>query len=88
MLTKLFGAALVSVSALVVAGAAYAADYNWTFQTSETAGEPGFVNKQKWAESVNKMSGGRIEIELLPIGSVVRTPTRWKPSAPASCRAI
>ena len=71
MIKKLLGAALVSVSAMVVAGAAFAADYNWTFQTSETAGEPGFVNKQKWAESVNKMSGGRIEIELLPIGSVV-----------------
>ena len=71
MIKKFLGAALVSVSAMVVAGAAFAADYNWTFQTSETAGEPGFVNKQKWAESVNKMSGGRIEIELLPIGSVV-----------------
>ncbi len=71
MLRKLLGATAVAVSALILSGASMAADYNWTFQTSETAGEPGFVNKQKWAESVKQMSGGRIEIELLPIGSVV-----------------
>lgn len=71
MLKKLLGAAILSVSALSLSGAAIAADYNWTFQTSETAGEPGFINKQKWAESVKEMSGGRIEIEILPIGAVV-----------------
>ncbi|TYC49312.1 TRAP transporter substrate-binding protein [Rhodobacterales bacterium] len=71
MLKKFLGAAIVSVSAIALSGAAFAADYNWTFQTSETAGEPGFVNKQKWAENVEKMSGGRIEIEILPIGAVV-----------------
>ncbi|MEX0956663.1 MAG: TRAP transporter substrate-binding protein [Rhizobiaceae bacterium] len=71
MLKKLLGTATIALSALVLSGAAFAADYNWTFQTSETAGEPGFVNKQKWAESVKEMSGGRIEIEILPIGSVV-----------------
>ena len=71
MLKKLLGHALVTASALLVSGAAMAADYNWTFQTSETAGEPGFINKQKWAESVKEMSGGRIEIEILPIGAVV-----------------
>ncbi|MEQ8308837.1 MAG: TRAP transporter substrate-binding protein [Hoeflea sp.] len=71
MITKILGRALVAASALLVSGAAMAADYNWTFQTSETAGEPGFINKQKWAESVKEMSGGRIEIEILPIGAVV-----------------
>jgi TRAP-type C4-dicarboxylate transport system substrate-binding protein len=87
MLKKLLGHALVTASALLVSGAAMAADYNWTFQTSETAGEPGFINKQKWAESVKEMSGGRIEIEILPIGAVVRTLTHSMLSAPASCRA-
>ena len=46
-------------------------EYSWTFQTSETAGEPGFVNKQKWAALVNEMSGGRIEIDIQPIGAIV-----------------
>lgn len=63
--------AAVTVSLVAMSGAALAADYNWTFQTSETAGEPGFVNKTKWAEDVGTLSGGRIAIEILPIGSVV-----------------
>jgi len=71
MLKGILSRALVTASAILVCGAAMAADYNWTFQTSETAGEPGFINKQKWAESVKEMSGGRIEIEILPIGAVV-----------------
>lgn len=57
--------------AAAVPGAALAAEYNWTFQTSETAGEPGFVNKTKWAEEVERLSGDRIAIEILPIGAVV-----------------
>ncbi|WP_163025976.1 TRAP transporter substrate-binding protein [Chachezhania antarctica] len=68
---KLAGLAAVAVSVMGIGGSALAADYNWTFQTSETAGEPGFVNKQKWAENVGTLSGGRIDIEILPIGSVV-----------------
>ena len=71
MLKKFLGAASVVMCALVLSSAANAADYNWTFQTSETAGEPGFINKQKWADSVKEMSGGRIEIEIVPIGAVV-----------------
>ncbi|MEX0406196.1 TRAP transporter substrate-binding protein [Aquibium sp. LZ166] len=71
MMRKLLATAAVAVSTLVLSGVAYAADYNWTFQTSETAGEPGFVNKQKWAETVKALSGGRIEIEIVPIGAVV-----------------
>lgn len=70
-LKKLAGMAAVTASALTLASSAVAAEYNWTFQTSETAGEPGFVNKQKWAVDVGILSGGRIEIEILPIGSVV-----------------
>ncbi|GGB15373.1 TRAP transporter substrate-binding protein [Allosediminivita pacifica] len=65
------GLAAVSFAAFGLASAAVAQDYNWTFQTSETAGEPGFVNKQKWADNVGTLSEGRIEIEILPIGAVV-----------------
>ena len=65
------GLAAVTVTAIGLASAAVAQDYNWTFQTSETAGEPGFVNKQKWADKVGALSDGRIEIEILPIGAVV-----------------
>lgn len=68
---KLAGLATAMVSVVALSGPIWAADYSWTFQTSETAGEPGFVNKQKWAEDVGALSGGRIAIEILPIGSVV-----------------
>ncbi|PTW58739.1 TRAP-type mannitol/chloroaromatic compound transport system substrate-binding protein [Breoghania corrubedonensis] len=71
MFRQLIGAAIFGAAALAIPHAAGAADYNWTFQTSETAGEPGFVNKQEWAESVKALSGGRIEIGVLPIGAVV-----------------
>ncbi|MEC8918317.1 MAG: C4-dicarboxylate ABC transporter substrate-binding protein, partial [Pseudomonadota bacterium] len=51
---------------------AQAADYEWTFQTSETAGEPQFEIKKEWAENVEKMSNGRIAIEILPVNAVVQ----------------
>ncbi|GED23488.1 TRAP transporter substrate-binding protein [Halomonas halmophila] len=51
---------------------AQAAEYEWTFQTSETAGEPQFEMKKAWAENVEQMSDGRIAIEILPVGSVVQ----------------
>ncbi|MBB3142652.1 hypothetical protein [Halomonas organivorans] len=33
-----------------LAANAQAADYEWTFQTSETAGEPQFEMKKAWAD--------------------------------------
>ncbi len=48
-----------------------AAEYEWTMQTSETAGEPQFEIKKAWAKNVETMSGGRVKIEILPTGAVV-----------------
>ena len=68
----------LAVAAATVAlggsGLALAQEYQWTFQTSETAGEPTFIIKQEWAERVEAMSGGRISIEILPTGAVVPHP--------------
>ncbi|WP_031218266.1 TRAP transporter substrate-binding protein [Halomonas sp. PBN3] len=55
-----------------LAFSAQAAEYEWTFQTSETAGEPQFELKKAWAENVTAMSDGRIEIEILPVNAVVQ----------------
>ncbi len=52
--------------------AAKAAEYEWTFQTSETSGEPQFEMKRAWADNVEQMSDGRIAIEILPVGAVVQ----------------
>ena len=75
IVTRLTGG--VAVAALAVAGltgGAAAQEYQWTFQTSETAGEPTFEIKQQWAEMVETMSGGRISIDILPTGAVVPHP--------------
>lgn len=50
---------------------ALAETYEWTFQTSETSGEPQFEIKQAWADNISRMSDGRISIEILPTGAVV-----------------
>lgn len=65
VLAALVGGALTAPAALAQA------KYNWTFQTSETAGEPQFRIKQNWAKNVEAMSGGRVKIEILPVGAVV-----------------
>ncbi|MBB3232163.1 TRAP transporter substrate-binding protein [Halomonas stenophila] len=50
---------------------AQAAEYEWKFQASETAGEPSFKIKQEWADKIETMTDGRVHIEILPINSVV-----------------
>jgi TRAP-type mannitol/chloroaromatic compound transport system substrate-binding protein len=62
----------VLAGAALIGNTALAADYEWTFQTSETAGEPQFEIKKEWAENVARMSGGRISIEILPVNAVVQ----------------
>ncbi|MCA8908053.1 MAG: TRAP transporter substrate-binding protein [Rhodospirillaceae bacterium] len=64
-------AGIAATALLLAAGTAAAQEYNWTFQTSETAGEPTFEIKQEWAQMVEEMTGGRIHIEILPVGAVV-----------------
>lgn len=55
-----------------MAWSAQAAEYEWTFQTSETSGEPQFEVKKAWAAEVQEKSDGRIEIEILPVNAVVQ----------------
>ncbi|KJZ04808.1 C4-dicarboxylate ABC transporter substrate-binding protein [Halomonas sp. S2151] len=62
------GAAILATTAT----SAQAAEYEWTFQTSETAGEPQFEMKKAWADNVETMSNGRISIEILPVNAVVQ----------------
>ena len=48
-----------------------AADFNFKFQSSDPSGVKNFHIQQEWAERVGKMTGGRVEITILPVGSVV-----------------
>ncbi|WP_319412523.1 TRAP transporter substrate-binding protein [uncultured Cohaesibacter sp.] len=56
---------------LIMANQGIAAEYEWTFQTSENTGEPQFEIKKQWAENIEKMTSGRVKIEILPTGAVV-----------------
>jgi len=58
-------AGLFSTSAL-------AADFVFKIQSSDPSGDKNFQVQQEWAERVEKMSNGRIDIKLLPVGSVVK----------------
>lgn len=56
---------LVSMSAM-------AADFKLKIQSSDPSGDRNFQIQQVWADNVEKMSGGRIDIDLLPVGAVVK----------------
>lgn len=51
---------------------AIAETLNLKFQSSDPAGNPTFVIKQEWAAAVTEASGGRLNIEMLPVDSVVK----------------
>ncbi|MCF3973433.1 TRAP transporter substrate-binding protein [Paracoccus salsus] len=60
-----------TMALILTATAGTAQDYSFKFQSSDPAGNPNFEFQKAWTESVAEKSGGRIEIELLPVGSVV-----------------
>ncbi|GAB2795756.1 TRAP transporter substrate-binding protein DctP [Halomonas shantousis] len=64
---------VIAAGSMLLFGAtsAWAAEYEWKFQASETSGEPSFKIKQEWADKIGKMTNGQVEIEVLPINSVV-----------------
>ena len=62
--------ALLAGTMLALPGAALA-QQTFTFQSSDAAGLPNFQLQSQWAEMVGERSNGEIQIELLPVGSVV-----------------
>ncbi|MEO1090180.1 MAG: TRAP transporter substrate-binding protein [Pseudomonadota bacterium] len=65
---SLLGAAVALVS---LAGPGLAQEYSFKFQSSDPSGNPNYILKQAWAERVGDMTGGRVEIQMLPVGSIV-----------------
>ena len=68
---KLLAGGCAALMGLAGANGAMAADYEFKFQSSDPAGNPNFVLQQTFVEAVKEKSGGRIEIELLPVGTIV-----------------
>lgn len=63
---------LTGLSAALVSTTVFAADYSFRFQSSDPAGNPNFILKQEWAERVKAMTNGRVEINMMPVNSVVQ----------------
>lgn len=66
-----FARLLAAATFGLAANTALAQDYSWRFQNSEPAGSPIFGYIDDWTDLVKERTGGRIEIELMPVGSIV-----------------
>ncbi len=51
---------------------ASAADFTLKIQSSDPAGDQNFLIQKEWADKLKQDSNGRLEIDLLPVGSVVK----------------
>jgi TRAP-type mannitol/chloroaromatic compound transport system substrate-binding protein len=66
------GLAAALGAACVLAAGGAAAQQVWKVQTSMAAGESYYVNLEKfWVPKLKEMTGGALQIELAPVGSVV-----------------
>lgn len=71
MLGSLTRVAMAAVVATLFSGSVFAQEISLKFQSSDPAGNPNFELQKGWTEQVNEATGGRVAIELLPVGSIV-----------------
>jgi len=63
--------AMIAMVAML-AGTSFAAEYNWTLQTSGAAGDDVTRFLEQFAKWVKEDTGGRIDISIMPADSVVK----------------
>ncbi|WP_432468140.1 TRAP transporter substrate-binding protein [Agarivorans sp. Z349TD_8] len=63
----------LTISSILLAGSALAADISLNFQSSNFTGEQVYTVQKKWTDTVEKSSNGRIHIDLLPLDSVLKS---------------
>ena len=51
---------------------AAAADTVWTVQAANTAGDIAYTITEEWARGMERLTGGRLAIRLVPVGSIVQ----------------
>ena len=61
-----------AVVATLLSSSALAAEFNFKFQSSDPSGDKNFQVQKEWTERVERMSAGRIDIDLLPVGAAVK----------------
>ena len=70
-LTKKLAATLgAAVFTAGLSVSAFAQEMQLKFQSADQAGNPNYVLQKEWADSVAEKTGGKVSIELLPVGSV------------------
>ena len=67
----LAGAGLVAGVAAAPVGAQAPAQFRWKLQSGNPAGTPHMTLLNKFASNVDKMSNGRLKIEVLTSGAIV-----------------
>ena len=69
---KLYKSFATATASVLLATSAYAADVTLKFQSVDEAGNANFAIQKEWADSINTLTNGRVEVSLLPVGSVVK----------------
>lgn len=71
-MNKLIKRTLLAGAFTLSAFSANAADFTLKIQSSDPSGDQNFQIQKAWADKLNKDSKGKIKINLLPVGSVVK----------------
>ncbi len=64
--------AALCAAALAVARPGATADTVWTMQAANTAGDIAFAITEEWAQGIERLTGGRLGVRLVPVGSIVQ----------------
>lgn len=67
----LTSACLAAVAVIAGTLGAAAQEHSFRFQSSDPAGNPNFILQQSFAEAVKEKSGGKMAVEILPVGTIV-----------------
>jgi TRAP-type mannitol/chloroaromatic compound transport system substrate-binding protein len=71
-MTKKIKLLAATLAAAAISTSTFAADFTLKFQSSDPSGDKNFQVQKEWTERVERMTGGRLKIDLLPVGSVVK----------------
>ncbi|MDD7911466.1 TRAP transporter substrate-binding protein [Pseudovibrio exalbescens] len=71
MFSKMKLMVLGGVAASLMASSAMAQEYLFRIQSSDPAGNTNYQLQQEWAEMVKQKTDGRVEIQMLPVGTIV-----------------
>jgi len=63
---------LAAVAMLLASAPAQAAETEWTWQAATSAGEIAYVITKEFTDSIETLTGGRLAVRLVPVGSVVQ----------------